>query len=105
MRVPWARSPRWDYLQDALAVLSDWHCEGNRLQRTLELDECQHAALTERITIVADTLQVRPQIRRHAGTTTILVCSPGHEIGARAVTMAARIEDCYRTVTTIQRLS
>src|SRR5512142_2742460 len=89
---------RRDYLSDALALLNGWSQEGHEIRRTLNLDECQHAALTERLKVVADALQVRPEVRRLDGRTQIRVCSPGPDLTAGAVTLAARIEGLYRTI-------
>jgi hypothetical protein len=50
--------------------------------------------------VVADALQLRPEIRRLNGHTQIRV--GGTDAGgltAGAVTLAARIEDAYRTIT------
>ena len=89
-----------DYLTDALALLAGWTREGREIKRTLRIDDAQHAALTERIKVVADALQVRPTIRRLDGHTQIMVHAPeGGALTAGVVTMAARIEDAYRTVT------
>jgi pterin-4a-carbinolamine dehydratase len=65
----------------------------------LACDESQHAALTERIKVAADTLHIRPSIRRHDGHTQIcLGARDGDAITDGEVTLAARIEDFYRTV-------
>lgn len=91
---------RRDYLSDALALLVGWTRDGKMIRRTLPLDDTQHAALTERIKVVADALQVRPQIRRSDGHTQIRLGNPdGNGPTAGEVTLAARIEDAYRTVT------
>ncbi|MBX6358229.1 MAG: 4a-hydroxytetrahydrobiopterin dehydratase [Micromonosporaceae bacterium] len=92
--------PSRDYLSDALALLAGWTRDGRTLWRSLPLDDTQHAALTERIKVVADALQVSPQIRRQDGHTQIRLGSPdGNGPTAGEVTLAARIEDAYRTVT------
>lgn len=89
-----------DYLEDALALLTGWRRTENGLVRSLPLDEAQHAALTERIKVAADALQVRPTITRLDGHTHIrLAARDGQGITTHEVTMAARIEDAYRTVT------
>jgi pterin-4a-carbinolamine dehydratase len=89
-----------DYLSDALNVLAGWTREGREITRTLPLDESQHAALTERIKVVADALQLWPEIRRADGQTRIRLSTPGGVgLTAGEVTMAARIEAAYRTVT------
>jgi 4a-hydroxytetrahydrobiopterin dehydratase len=58
------RGPRSDYLSDALALLGGWTRDGVQLKRELACDDSQHAALTERIKVAADTLHIRPSIRR-----------------------------------------
>jgi hypothetical protein len=88
-----------DYLTDALALLAGWSREGREIKRTLRLDEAQHAALTERVKVVADALQLRPIIRRIGGFTQIMVGTPTGALTAGEVTLAARIEDVYRSVT------
>ena len=89
-----------DYLHDALTVLDGWSLEGREIKRTLRIDDAQHAALTERIKVVADALQMRPTIRRLDGYTQIMVHPlDGVGLTAGAVTLAARIEDAYRSVT------
>jgi pterin-4a-carbinolamine dehydratase len=88
-----------DYLSDALTLLAGWTREGREIKRTLSLDDTQHAALTERIKVVADALQVRPQIRRTDGHTQIcLGRADGDGPTAGEVALAARIEDAYRAV-------
>ena len=53
----------------------------------------------ERIKVAADTLRLRPSIRRLDGHTQILLgASDGDSITDGEVTLAARIEDAYRTV-------
>ncbi|MBB2946087.1 pterin-4a-carbinolamine dehydratase [Actinoplanes lutulentus] len=55
--------------------------------------------MTERIKVAADTLHIRPSIRRVDGHTQIcLGSSDGAAITDGEVTLAARIEDFYRTV-------
>jgi 4a-hydroxytetrahydrobiopterin dehydratase len=91
---------RPDYLSDALTLLPDWAREGTEIRRTLRVDDAQHAALTERIKVVADALQVWPAVRRLDGYTQILLRVPdGAGLTAAMVTLAARIEDAYRSVT------
>jgi pterin-4a-carbinolamine dehydratase len=87
-----------DYLSDALALLQGWTREGMEIRRTLQLDESQHAALTERMKVVADALQLRPDIRRLDGRTQIRLRTPGSALSPGEVTLAARIEDLYRTI-------
>jgi pterin-4a-carbinolamine dehydratase len=88
-----------DYLSDALALLTGWTREGREIRRTLRLDEAQHAALTERVKVVADALQLRPSIRRFDGYTQIEVRTPAGVLTPGEVTLAARIEDVYRSLT------
>ncbi|GGK16681.1 hypothetical protein GCM10010124_06630 [Pilimelia terevasa] len=99
MRVPWSVSRRPDYLSDALALLAGWTRQGREIQRALPLDDSQHAALTERITVLADVLQVRPHVHRHDGCTLIRLLSPDDALNAVTVAMAARIENAYKVVT------
>ena len=42
----------------------------------MRLDESEHAALTERIKVVADALQLRPDVRRLDGYTQICLRTP-----------------------------
>lgn len=99
MRARWSDDHR-DYLSDALALLQGWTREGREIRRTLALDESQHAALTERMKVAADALQVRPDVRRLNGRTEISLRTPdGHGLSAGEVNLAARIEDLYRTIT------
>jgi 4a-hydroxytetrahydrobiopterin dehydratase len=93
------RGSRSDYLSDALTLLGGWTQDGTRLRRELACDESQHAALTERIKVAADTLRIRPSIRRFDGHTQISLVAPeGGDITDGEVALAARIEDAYRTV-------
>jgi 4a-hydroxytetrahydrobiopterin dehydratase len=99
MRARKLRGNRSDYLSDALALLSGWTQDGVQLRRVLVCDDSQHAALTERIKVAADTLRIRPSIRRLDGHTQICLAAPdGTTITDGEVTLAARIEDAYRTV-------
>ena len=103
MRARKLRGNRSDYLSDALALLSGWTRDGVQLKRELACDESQHAALTERIKVAADTLRIRPSIRRLDGHTQILLGDrDGEAITDGEVTLAARIEDFYRTVVGVQ---
>ena len=99
MRARRQRGTRSDYLSDALTLLSGWTRDGVQLRRELECDDSQHAALTERIKVAADTLHIRPSIRRLDGHTQICLGDrDGEAITHGDVTLAARIEDFYRTV-------
>jgi 4a-hydroxytetrahydrobiopterin dehydratase len=89
-----------DYLSDAFTLLAGWTHDESEIIRTLPLDDAQHAALTERIKVVADALRLRPEIRRREGETQIRLGTPGGvALTQGTVTMAARIEDAYRTIT------
>jgi 4a-hydroxytetrahydrobiopterin dehydratase len=88
-----------DYLTDAFALLDGWTREGSEIRRTLRLDDSQHAALTERMKVVADSLQLRPEVRRLDGHTQIRLRTPESDLSAGEVTLAARIEDLYRRIT------
>jgi 4a-hydroxytetrahydrobiopterin dehydratase len=85
-------------LQDALAVLKGWEREPRELRRTLSLDESEHAALTERVKVVADALQIHPEIRRLNGQTQITVHAANGTVSSDEVRLAARIEDIYQSV-------
>ncbi|MEV0897664.1 pterin dehydratase [Actinoplanes sp. NPDC049802] len=99
MRARRRRDSGADYLNDALELLSGWTRDGVQLRRDLACDDSQHAALTERIKVAADTLHIRPTIRRTNGHTEIcLGPQDGSTITHGEVTLAARIEDFYRTV-------
>ena len=98
MRARRRRGTRSDYLTDALALLTGWTQDGAQLKRVLACDDSQHAALTERIKVAADTLRLRPAIRRTDGHTQICVEAESDVITDGQVTLAARIEDAYRTV-------
>jgi len=99
MRARRQRTARSDYLTDALTLLSGWTRDGAELRRVLACDDSQHAALTERIQVAADTLRIRPAIRRTDGHTQIsLRAGESGGITDGQVTLAARIEDAYKTV-------
>ena len=69
MRARRRHASRSDYLSDALALLDGWSRDGHEINRILRLDDAQHAALTERVKVIADALQLRPTIRRLDGRT------------------------------------
>lgn len=99
MRARRRRNSDSDYLNDALTLLSGWTRDGVQLRRELACDDSQHADLTERIKVAADTLHIRPTIKRSDGHTQIcLGQQDGSAITDGEVTLAARIEDFYRTV-------
>ncbi|MBN1174877.1 MAG: 4a-hydroxytetrahydrobiopterin dehydratase [Micromonosporaceae bacterium] len=91
-----------NYLSDALALLHGWTRDGRQIQRTLHLDDCQHATLTEHMKVVSDALQLRPEIRRFDGYTYIRVRGDAAGLSASAVALAARIEDLYGRITSAQ---
>jgi pterin-4a-carbinolamine dehydratase len=101
MGVVWRRSQRHDYLSDALSQLSGWLHDRDGLRRTLQLDDAQHAVLTERIQIAAEALGVRPQIRRLEGRTQIRVCPDANDgsLTPAEVGLAARVEAVYQSLT------
>jgi 4a-hydroxytetrahydrobiopterin dehydratase len=100
MRALWGSRAEPDYLTDALTLLTGWTREGHQIKRTLALDDTQHAALTERVKIIADALRLRPEVRRIDGQTEITVGPrDGGTITDGEVTLAARVEDVYRAVT------
>ncbi|MFY1695754.1 MULTISPECIES: 4a-hydroxytetrahydrobiopterin dehydratase [unclassified Solwaraspora] len=99
MRAIWPGRVGRDYLSDALTQLDGWTQDGQQIHRTLLLDDSQHAELTERIKVAADALHLRPQVRRADGHTQICLGDPdGDKITEGDVTLAARIEDAYRTI-------
>jgi 4a-hydroxytetrahydrobiopterin dehydratase len=86
-------------LRDALSQLKDWSGDAREIRRTLRLDEGEHAALTERIKVVSDALQLRPDVRRLDGYTQIsLRPADGGALTAGEVALAARIEAVYRAI-------
>jgi pterin-4a-carbinolamine dehydratase len=100
MRALFRSRTKRDYLSDALALLSGWTREGEQIRRTLVIDDSQHAALTERVKVVADALHLRPEISRSADRTLIRVGHGDDEpLSEGEVLLAARIEDAYRAVT------
>lgn len=89
-----------DDLRDALGQLKEWSGDMQEIRRTMRLDEGQHAALTERIQVVAEAYELRPDVRRRNGFTEVRLRTPdGGALTAGEVTLAARIEDAYRSVT------
>lgn len=87
-------------LRDALGQLKEWVGDAGEIRRTMRLDESEHAALTERIKVVADALDVHPDVRRLNGVTQVCLRSPnGGSLTAGEVRLAARIDDAYRSVT------
>jgi 4a-hydroxytetrahydrobiopterin dehydratase len=86
-----------DDLRDALGQLKEWVVDAREIRRTMRLDETQHAALTERIQVVADACELRPDVRRLDGLTQVRL-RMGGALTAGEVRLAARIEDAYRAV-------
>lgn len=84
-------------LKDALQQLSGWTGDTTGITRTLPIDESQHADLTERIKVYADTLELRPYVQRLDGSTTVSVRNPDG-VSANDIAFAARVEDAYRTI-------
>ncbi|MEU8297662.1 4a-hydroxytetrahydrobiopterin dehydratase [Micromonospora sp. NPDC048909] len=99
MRALFTGRAQKDYLSDALTLLSGWTREGEQIRRTLVIDDSQHAALTERVKVVADALHLRPDISRRADHTQIRVGHGSTPLSEGEVLLAARIEDAYRAVT------
>jgi pterin-4a-carbinolamine dehydratase len=92
-----------DDLRDALGQLTEWTGDNREIRRVMRLDESEHAALTERIKVVSDALQLCPQVRRLDGYTQVCLRTPdGGTLTDGEVRLAARIEDAYRTVTNPQ---
>jgi 4a-hydroxytetrahydrobiopterin dehydratase len=87
-----------DDLRDALGQLKEWVVDAREIRRTMRLDETQHAALTERIQVVAEACELRPDVRRLDGLTLVRL-RMGGALTAGEVRLAARIEDAYRAVT------
>ncbi|MEU6024351.1 4a-hydroxytetrahydrobiopterin dehydratase [Micromonospora sp. NPDC047134] len=99
MRALFGGRTKHDYLSDALTLLNGWTREGEQIRRTLVIDDSQHAALTERVKVVADALHIRPEIsRRSDHTTQIRVGHDNCPLTEGEVLLAARIEDAYRAV-------
>ncbi|HCT80967.1 MAG TPA: pterin dehydratase [Micromonosporaceae bacterium] len=100
MGVVWKRGQRHDYLSEAFSQLPGWMRDGDGIKRTLQLDDAQHTVLTERITVAADALGVRPHIRRLDGRTQIKVCCGSESaLTPSEVGLAARIEAIYSQIT------
>ncbi|KAB1152871.1 4a-hydroxytetrahydrobiopterin dehydratase [Micromonospora sp. DT46] len=99
MRALFSSRSKHDYLDDALTLLPGWIREGEQIRRTLVIDDSQHAALTERVKVVADALHLRPEISRLADQTRIRVGHGNAPLTEGEVLLAARIEDAYRAVT------
>jgi pterin-4a-carbinolamine dehydratase len=85
-------------LRDTLGQLTGWSRDPRELRRVLRLDDSEHAALTERVKVVADALRVHPVIRRAEGQTQITVRTADAGPTADEVRLAARIEDIYQSV-------
>lgn len=88
-----------DFLHDALSQLDGWSNDRHEICRTFDIDESQHADLTERAKVFADVFRLRPDIRRVDGLTQIRIAQHAEGLTANEVALAARIEDAYRVVT------
>jgi 4a-hydroxytetrahydrobiopterin dehydratase len=92
-----------DDLRDALGQLTEWTGDAREIRRTMRLDETQHAALAERIQVVAEAYELRPDVRWRDGFTHVCLRTPdGGSLTTGEVTLAARIEDAYRSVTAVR---
>jgi len=92
--------PGRDELRDVLGQLKEWTGDAREIRRSMLLDDSEHAALAERIKVVSDALEVHPHVRRLDGYTHVcLRTSDGGALTAGEVSLAARIEDAYRSVT------
>lgn len=99
MGAVWKRGQRRDYISDALSQLTGWVHEGDCLKRTLPLDDTEHAVLSERISVAADTFGVRPHIRRLDGRTQIQLCAGDNgALTSAEIGMAARVEAAYQSL-------
>ena len=86
-----------DLLQDALKQLDGWNTDATHMSRVLQLDESQHASLTEWIKIYADAFEQRPDIQRSNGQTRIDVAG-ADTLTLSEVNFAARVEDAYQNI-------
>lgn len=86
-----------DLLKDALRQLDGWSTDPTRISRTLTIDESQHADLSERIKIYADTLELCPAVSRRDGKTQIDV-RRSEGVSLSEVNFAARVENAYRDI-------
>jgi pterin-4a-carbinolamine dehydratase len=88
-----------DNLRDALSQLTEWAGDAQEIRRTMRLDDGEHAALAERIKVLAEAMQVDPLVRRRNGHTQVTLRAPkGTVLTQDEVRLAARIEDAYRAV-------
>src|SRR4051812_34890771 len=88
-----------EIVHNVLAQLDGWQGDVRGIHRTLDITDAEHADLTERIKVVADAMRLRPTLRRESGRTTIdLDPANGDRVGPAEVTLAARIESAYRSV-------
>ena len=88
-----------EIVHNVLAQLDGWRGDAHGIHRVLDLSDAEHAELTERIKVVADAMRLRPSLRREDGITTIdLTPSTADRIGPAEVTLAARIETAYRSI-------
>ena len=88
-----------EILREALAHLDGWQGDQHGIHRTLEINDAEHAELTERIKVVADAMRLHPTLRRTDGCTDIDVDPiDGESLSTAQVALAARIEAAYRAV-------
>jgi 4a-hydroxytetrahydrobiopterin dehydratase len=88
-----------EIVHNVLAQLDGWQGDVRGIHRTLDITDAEHADLTERVKVVADAMRLRPTLRRESGRTTIhLDPTNGDRVGPAEVTLAARIESAYRSV-------
>ena len=88
-----------DDLRDALGLLKEWIGDNREIRRTMLLDDSEHAAFAERVKVVSEALEVNPLVRRDNGYTYVcLRTADGGALTAGEVSLAARIEDAYRSV-------
>jgi 4a-hydroxytetrahydrobiopterin dehydratase len=88
-----------EIVHNVLAQLDGWQGDVHGIHRTLDISDAEHAELTERIKVVADAMRLRPALRRDGGLTTIhLDPANGERVSPAEVTLAARIESAYRSV-------
>jgi 4a-hydroxytetrahydrobiopterin dehydratase len=89
-----------EIVHNVLAQLDGWRGDAQGIHRDLDISDAEHAELTERIKVVADAMRLRPTLRREDNVTTIdLTPSTADRIGPAEVTLAARIESAYRSIT------
>jgi 4a-hydroxytetrahydrobiopterin dehydratase len=88
-----------EIVHNVLAQLDGWRGDTQGIRRVLDISDAEHAELTERIKVVADAMRLRPVLRREDGLTTIDLTPTTDRLGPAEVTLAARIESAYRSIT------